>query len=46
MKEQLKTVTVKLPQDYYDVLKKLADADFRSVPSYIRLVLREHIGNQ
>ena len=41
-----KKVTVKLPQDFYDALKKLAEEDFRSVPSYIRLILREHIGKQ
>lgn len=46
MEEKLKTVAVKLPQELYDALKKLAEEDCRSVPSYIRLVLREHIGKQ
>ena len=41
-----KTVAVKMPQELYDTLKKRAEADFRSVPSYIRLVLWDHVEKQ
>ena len=44
MKKLEKNVTVGIPQELYDVLKKRAEEDYRSVPSYIRLVLWEHIG--
>lgn len=43
MKKIEKKVTVGMPQELYDALKKLAEEDCRSVPSYVRLVLREHI---
>lgn len=43
MKKVDKKVTVGMPQELYDALKKLAMEDCRSVPSYIRLVLREHL---
>lgn len=43
MRKTEKKVAVGMPQELYDVLKKLAEEDCRSVPSYIRLVLREHI---
>lgn len=43
MKKIEKKVTVGMPRELYDALKKLAEEDFRSVPRYVRLVLREHI---
>lgn len=43
MQKKDKKVTVGMPQELYDALKKLAVEDCRSVPSYIRLVLREHL---
>lgn len=42
MKKYEKAVTVGMPTELYDTLKQLAEEDCRSVPSYIRLVLREH----
>lgn len=38
-----KTVSVVMPLELYDTIKRLAEEDVRSVPSYIRLVLREQI---
>lgn len=38
-----KTVSVAMPPELYDTIRRLAEEDVRSVPSYIRLVLREHI---
>lgn len=38
-----KKVTVGMSQELYDKLKKLAAEDCRSVPSYIRVVLKEQI---
>lgn len=38
-----KKVTVGMPQALYDTLKQLAEEDSRSIPSYVRLVLWEHI---
>ena len=38
-----KTVSVIMPLELYETLKKLAEEDVRSIPSYIRLVLMEHI---
>lgn len=38
-----KTVSVAMPMELYETLKRLAEEDVRSIPSYIRLVLREHI---
>ena len=43
MKKADKKVTVGMSQELYDVLKKLATEDCRSVPSYIRLVLKENV---
>lgn len=43
MQKKDKKVTVGMPQELYDLLKRLAAEDCRSVPGYIRLVLREHI---
>ena len=38
-----KKVTVGMPQELYDTLKKLAEEDRRSIPSCIRLILWEHV---
>ena len=38
-----KTVSVRMSQELYTALKDLADRDCRSVPSYIRPLLRDHI---
>ena len=43
MKKLEKKVTVGIPQELYDALKQRAEEDCRSVPSYVRLVLRGHI---
>lgn len=43
MQKKDKKVTVGMQQELYDALKRLAAEDCRSVPSYIRLVLREHL---
>ena len=43
MKKLEKKVTVGIPQELYDVLKKRAEEDCRSVPNYIRMLLWEHI---
>lgn len=42
-KEPRKTVSVVIPLELYETIKRLAEEDVRSVPSYIRLVLKEHI---
>ena len=36
-----KTVSVVMPLELYDTIKRLAEEDVRSIPSYIRLVLTE-----
>lgn len=38
-----KKVVVGMSKEFYDALKRLAEDDFRSVPSYIRHVLQEHV---
>ena len=43
MRKIAKKVTVGMPQELYDKLKKLAEEDYRSIPSYIRLVLKEQV---
>lgn len=43
MKKIEKRVTVGMSQELYNTLKRLAEEDCRSVPSYVRLVLREHL---
>jgi len=42
MKGPKKTVSVSMPLELYDTLKKLATEDYRSIPNYIRQVLFEH----
>ena len=42
MKKAEKNVTVGMSQDLYSALQRLAEEDCRSVPSYIRMILREH----
>ena len=44
MKRMEKRVTVGIPQELYELLKRLAEQDSRSLPSYIRQVLWKHIG--
>ncbi len=46
MKKADKKVVVGMSQELYDTLKKLAEEDYRSVPSCIRLVLREYVEKQ
>jgi len=43
MRKNDKKVVVGMPQELYDKLKKLAVEDCRSVPSCIRLVLRDYV---
>ena len=43
MKKVEKNVTVGMSKELYTALQRLAEEDCRSVPSYIRLVLREHV---
>lgn len=38
-----KTVSVVMPLELYDTIKRLAEEDVRSIPSYIRLVLTEQV---
>ena len=39
-----KIVSVSMPLDLYETLKRLAEEDGRSVPSCIRLILWERLG--
>ena len=34
-----KTVALGLPKEYYDQIKELADDTYRTVPSYIRMIV-------
>ena len=43
MEKAGKKEAVEMSQELYDKLKKLAAEDCRSVPSYIRLVLKEQV---
>ncbi len=43
MKKIEKKITVGMSQELYDALKRLAVEDCRSVPSYIRFILRKHV---
>jgi len=44
--EPQKTVKVTIPQELYDTVKKMAKETCRTVPSYIRIILRDHIGQK
>ena len=43
MKKYDKRVSVRIPQELYDTLKKLAAADGRSLPNYNLFFIREHV---
>ncbi len=43
MKKIDKTVAVGMPLELYNIVRRLAEQDQRSVPSYIRLVLKDHV---
>ena len=43
MKKYDKRVSVRIHKEIYDTLKKLAEADCRSLPNYIQVVIREHV---
>ena len=38
-----KTVSVLMPLELYKTLKRLAEESCRSIPSYIRIALSEHV---
>ena len=38
-----KTVALGLPEECYDKIKKLADDTYRSVPSYIRMIIYNYL---
>lgn len=38
-----KTVSILMPLELYEALKSLAEESCRSIPSYIRIVLLEHV---
>ena len=38
-----KNVNVLMPLELYETLKRLAEESCRSIPSYIRIVLFEHV---
>ncbi len=38
-----KTISVIVPLETYDTIKKMSQADARSIPSFIRLVLRDYL---
>lgn len=38
-----KTVSVSMPPELYEIIKRLAEEEVRSVPGYIRVVLRDHL---
>ena len=43
IKDPKKTVSLVLPQEIYDKVKRLAKEDCRSVPSYLRMMLYNHL---
>lgn len=43
IKGQKKIVSVVMPLELYNTLKELAEQDRRSVPSYIRIIMLEHV---
>ncbi len=38
-----KTVSLGLPEEYYDKIKTLADDTYRTVPSYIRMIVYNYL---
>ena len=38
-----KTVSLTLPEEYYDKIKGLADDTYRTVPSYIRMIVYNYL---
>lgn len=38
-----KIVSVRMPPDLYETLKRLAEEECRSIPGCIRVILREHL---
>lgn len=43
IKEPKKTVSLALPAECYDKIKTLADDTYRTVPSYIRMVIYNYL---
>ncbi|MBQ3135455.1 MAG: hypothetical protein IJB75_06560 [Oscillospiraceae bacterium] len=43
MRGAKKTVSLILPQETYDKLKRLANEDYRSVPSYLRVMINNNL---
>ena len=43
MRKLDKTVAVGMPQEMYDEIKRLAKEEQRSIPGYIRFVLRNYM---
>ena len=41
--ESRKTVSLAMPQELYDRLKELAKEDCRTIPSYIRQLIKTHL---
>lgn len=44
-KQSKKIVAVALPLDLYEQLKSYAEEDYRTIPSYIRQILKLHLQN-
>ena len=42
-KGRKKTVSLGLLQEYYDKIKELADDTYRTVPSYIRMIVYNYL---
>ena len=43
LKESKKTVALGLPKECYDQIKELADDTYRTVPSYIRMIVYNYL---
>lgn len=43
LKGPKKTVALGLPEECYDKVKKLADDTYRTVPSYIRMIVYNYL---
>ena len=46
MKEDKKKVTVEMPQELHNAIKKLAEKDRRSVSGYIRWIMMNHVAEK